>query len=233
MGRGLIHIAAALLLTLHALPAGAQQGVEQKLERMAAGQLARLCPDCSVTVEARWIPDRLAEADTSEIGGLRLPASELPRGYLTAEVELESVENSSVQLQLHVSVRRKVPVAARRISAGEKLTAEIVRQRTMDLTRLRELPADVPGALEGREAARLIQEGSVILRSDLRRPAAVEPGDPVTMIYRSGGMEIHLSCTARQARADGQSLRLYCSETGKDYVGILINSSKARWEKTL
>lgn len=231
MGRGLIHIAAALLLTLHAFPAGAQQGVEQKLERMAAEQLARLCPDCSVRVEARWIPDRLAGSDTSEIGGLRLPASELPRGYLNAEAELDSEENTAVQL--HVSVKRKVPVATRRISAGEKITPEIVRQRTMDLTGLRELPADLQGALEGREAARLIQEGSVILRSDLRRPASVEPGDPVTLIYRSGGMEIHLSCTARQARADGQSVRLHCSETGKDYVGTLINSSKARWEKTL
>lgn len=233
MGRGLIHIAAALLLTLHAFPAWAQQGVEQKLERMAAEQVAHLCPDCTVRVETRWLPDRLAGSDTSEISGLRLPASELPRGYLTAEAELESEENSTAQLQLHVSVRRQVAVAARRIGAGEKITAEIVRQRTMDLTRLRELPADLPDALEGREAARLIQEGSVILRSDLRRPAAVEPGDPVTMIYRSGGMEIHLSCTARQARADGQSVRLHCSETGKDYIGTLINSSKARWEKTL
>lgn len=228
-----IHIAAILLLTLTALPAGAQQGVESRLERLTADRMEKICPDCEVSVETRWISDRLAGADSSEIGSVRLPATELPRGYLTAEVAMDGSGESPESVQLYVEVRKKVPVALRRIGSGESIDREFVEYREMDITMLRELPAGDSGDLEGKAAARFLPEGSVLLRSDIKLPAAVEPGDPITLIYRRNGMEIQISCTARQAKAAGESIRLYSRETGENYMGTLINANEAEWERTL
>lgn len=230
-----IGIPAILAALFAAVPAAtAQQPVKEKLERMAADRVAERCPGCQITAEARWMPDILSRADSSGLRDLRLPASGLSRGYLSGEVTWEREgENRTSSVQFHIALTADVPVAIQRIGMGETLENGQFEMRRRDITNLRELPVWEPGTLQGKQASRMISEGDVILRTDISRPASVEPGDPVSMHYRGEGMAITIATTAREAKAPGEQIRLFSRETGKTYIAILINANEAEWERTL
>ncbi|MDZ7772904.1 MAG: flagellar basal body P-ring formation chaperone FlgA [Balneolaceae bacterium] len=232
LNTGILALLAAALLA-SAPTAAAQQPVKEKLERMAAQRVAKSCHGCEIAAETRWMPNILARADSSRIRELRLPASELSRGYLTGEVTWErGGETQTSSVQLHIGVTASVPVATRRIGEGETLERGDYEMRRRDITRLRQLPA-VSDSLLDRQASRMIGESDVILRTDINRPASVTPGDPVSLHYRGEGMAITIATTAREAKAPGEKIRLFSRETGKTYIAILINANEAEWERTL
>ena len=82
-------------------------------------------------------------------------------------------------------------------------------------------------------AARLLREGRVLRRDDLRRAYAAETGATVVMRYQRGGLTFDLSCKARRAGHLNDTIRLYSSETGKTYRARLTGPGTAEWIETL
>lgn len=212
----------------------AQSVAEQKIGGLATQQVLSFCSTCQVEIESKWMPDEIARLDSTQIKQLQFSEVGLPKGYQNANVFFtDDGESKSAQVQLFVDLKRKLPVVNKRIERNQTITADDLTWRILDITRMKEFPIASIQKITGNAAGRLIPKGNVILNTDLQQVPIIEVGDNIKMVYRETGIEVALDCTARQARAKGEEIRVYSRETRKTYIGKVLTPSKVKWKKTL
>ncbi len=139
------------------------------------------------------------------------------RGRFRAVVEAVAGDGSRATLVLvgELRVLVPVPVPRRPVPAGTRLEAgmlEVVERP------LRTLPAEVVrdvGALLGLETRRRLPAGRPVRRDDVGPPRLVRRGDPVTVVYRSGALELLLTARALEDGGLGQVVRLINPDSGR------------------
>jgi flagella basal body P-ring formation protein FlgA len=213
----------------------AQSAAEQKIGGLATQQVLSFCSSsCEVEVKSKWMPDKIAGLDSAQIKQLQFNEVGLPKGYQTVNVFFaDDGETKSAQMQLFVELKQKLPVVNKRIERNQTITQNDLTWRILDITRMKKFPIAKVEEITGKAAGRLISKGNVILNSDLQQAPIIEVGDNIQMVYREGGIEVALDCTARQARAKGEQIRVFSRETRKTYIGKVLTPSKVIWEKTL
>jgi flagella basal body P-ring formation protein FlgA len=100
----------------------------------------------------------------------------------------------------------EVPVLNRTVERGESLSAS-------DFSTEQRPVASARGAIGatatgGMEAKRRLTAGSIVRESDLARPQAVRRGEPVSIVYRVGGLSISTQGRALGAGAVGDPVRV-------------------------
>ncbi|MCG6117717.1 MAG: flagellar basal body P-ring formation protein FlgA [Aquimonas sp.] len=178
----------ALFTTLFLLlPVHAVASAFEPVDRIIAAAVAAVAPDAARN------PDVRAEASLDP--GLRMPAC--PEG-LSAHVGSRGVAEvacsgaSGWRLFVPVRVTRLEPVLVlmRPVAAGQTITPDLLEVDKRNTSTLSGQALAVPEQAVGQMAARGLMAGSILVSGDLRSPRLVRRGDRVTLVARSGGLEV-------------------------------------------
>lgn len=146
-----------------------------------------------------------------------LPACEAPEPFLPGNnrrllgrvaVGIRCSDGQVRYLQARVAAYGSYWVAARRISAGSRVSEAMIEAREGDLARLpREAILDPTQALD-RVTTRSLAKGTVLQATQLRTPSLVHRNRPVTVEARGQGFRITRHGQALQDGAMGESVRI-------------------------
>lgn len=180
-------LALAVLATALLLPRQAPANGFEPVDRIIAAAVGAVAPD------ATGNPDVRAEASLDP--GLRMPAC--PEG-LSAHVGNRGVAevacNGATGWRLFVPVRvtrlEPVLVLVRPVAAGQAITPDVLAVEKRNTSTLSGPALALPEQAVGQLAARGLMAGSVLSAIDLQSPRLVRRGDRVTLVARSGGLEV-------------------------------------------
>lgn len=133
-------------------------------------------------------------AEAALDAALRLPKCAQPLEATTNAGGTAEVGCPGAGWRLYVPVRvqrfQPVLVLTRSVTAGTPLDASLVAIEKRDVARLGAGTLADPAQAVGRVARRPLGAGSVLSPQDLSSPAAVRRGDAVTLVARSGPIEV-------------------------------------------
>lgn len=208
--------------------------IRELILEMAQASLAeRYDPEqVRFNLQARWIPGQLTRKSPDQILSVD-PVGRVER-YTTFEVScLEGSRKNLVQIQLAVEMEQRVPVAVRRIPAGETLDPGDLDIRWVSVATLDSRLVRHPEELDGKRLRRTLAPGEAVREVDIAGDDLIESGDPVTLIFERHGIRVELEAEARQSGAVDEEIRLYSSETRKRYIGRIVRPGVAIWQQTL
>ena len=209
---------------------GIMQHINTYLSTHYSGQDLRLHP------ELKWAPPSIKNNSAAEVVSVKYSGrNKVPRGYEAFEVTVkDSLAGSRTdRVQVYVAVERFLPVASRRIQRGDSISEENAHMAWVDVTRpVRDLITSIE-SVEGQVAAAVINAGDLFTAHNIRSTPVVFAGEAVNLLYNPGGIQVQLSCIARQDGGIGDEIRLYSQETGKTYLGQVVNKSTVKWKSTL
>jgi len=205
-----------LLIALAAgLPAAAlraQPGSFEPVERIAAAAVAAVAPDAGqrpgVTAEASLDPG-LSMPECSD----GLSAHVGHRGV--AEVSCAGPMAWKIFVPVKVIRLGEALVLVRPLAAGQTVSADMLRLEPRDLAGLASGALTDPAQAIGRVASRSLTAGSPLMAPDLKSPRLIRRGDQVTLVARSGGLEV---------RSAGRAL----GDAGEDEQVSVENASSRR-----
>lgn len=117
----------------------------------------------------------------------------------------------------------EIPVLAHAVARGDIVSAADFE--------LKSTPAAqgvgilMPIAAAGREAARSLSAGLPVRPADLISPRLVRRGEPVTIVWRSGGLAITSSGRALTSGGQGDFVRVVTASTNRTLDAIVSGSS--------
>ena len=214
-----------------AIPLGAT--VQRRTTRVGSEQVegairSRLQADIPEGQRLRIdFPDGVpAFEDLALAGGLKV----LPKGEEAVAVQVRDGDTVVASQRVPVAVQRQrhIAVADSELRSGHKIADGEVRMawKTVggDQWRHFEAAADVVDAwLRGS-----IEEGEPFRRSNLRLPADVRPGDPVSLIFQGDKLRLEAPGTIRQEAAVGEVTAVENRDSGERVYARLIGPNEAR-----
>lgn len=218
-----------ILLTISGYLNHVEGKVEKKIIDLSEQYLEELYHESEFEVKVKWMPPGLKSKDASIIEKINFRKRELPRGLTSIEVMAGS---EVFPIQLEITVLTSLPVAAKLLRAGDEFSSDDVITRKIDVTRLQELPVTDLGNGTW-TAKRDIQPGSPFFERDIQKGEVLTRGQQVKLLYDAAGVDIEMNCEIRRQAAPGESVILYCEDTGKRYKAILNENKTATWIKTL
>lgn len=164
----------------------------QRIESVAiAAVTAQLPATAQVTggsIDSRLRLPVCAEAPVAEPPTLR-------GGSATVAVRC-SAPAWTLYVPLQISDLRAVVVTARAAARGEAVADALLSLQIRDVAKLPFGYFDSPDAVRGYELRRAVAAGTVLTPNDALPPRLVRRGEAVTLIGRSGGLEVRASGTA-------------------------------------
>ena len=183
-------------------------------------QFKSVCADCEfeLTNLSTPVAAKLAEGAT---WNLRMK-SELPKGSFSypVEVTVGDVPAQTYWVSGQLTIRRKVPVAAREIAVGERIQPEDLITQLKDVTFASDAPVLVSELSSG-VAARQIPAGAIVFRSSLRRELAIKQGDVVKVETGSDEWQISLDGVSQSSGYVGDQIKVKIPSTSKIIAGVL------------
>lgn len=178
------------------------------------------------TVDAVYVPRMVrvpsgrVSFEASAPGGVRYWGST----SVFLNIIVDDVPFRQVKCQFRVRLFDRVAVAARLISPGQPIRALDFRLEEREVgIRSGRFIGDEAEIL-GRIVSRPVNAGTPILRSMLRQPVVVEPGSPVKLIAKIGGVEVRMDGIALQSGRIGESIRVRNTESKKVLRGRVIDA---------
>lgn len=177
-----------------------------------------LCMDCRLRFENLSLP----RVDGLRDWSLRAKA-ELPRGSFSIPVELIRANGSPLPAWIsgRVVIERKVPVARKMMTMGERLAAQDVAWEYRDTA----LAFDgLPQAEElvGKRMRQGIRAGEILWRSLLEKEKALHRGELVQVRTREAGWEVSMSLVSQQDAYLGDVVTLKNAKTGNSLTGEVV-----------
>ncbi len=122
-----------------------------------------------------------------------------------------------------------VIIPTRVIYPGEVISADMLEEVPLrrQVRNLASLTLDW-SQIEGKVARRTLLPGRMIPVSSFRDAWLVEPGKPVQVVFRHGGLEISLSGVPLQAGAAGEIVRVRNMDSGSVFTGIVMGDGTIR-----
>jgi flagellar basal body P-ring formation protein FlgA len=122
----------------------------------------------------------------------------------------------------HVSVKRSVPILARRLESGT-----VIGTNDLDWMEIPEerISADIvtePSQLIGRELRRDSPEGEVLRSRDIMPPRLVQRGSLVTMKIETPYILVTAQGKAQQDGAEGETIRVMNTQSNRVVEGVVI-----------
>lgn len=183
------------------------------------------------TLSARWIPGSLLKVQPEHIGSVKLQGKVEP--YTNFEVlyrDGNTVEQA--QIQLKVEAEQKLPVPNQRMMSGQTIEPGDLSWRWVEVRMGRDEPVRNMEELTGKTLRRTVNPGQPIYYSEISTPFLVEAGEDVDLIFTEFGIQITLTCEARQSGAIDEEIQIYCKEIRNKYLGKVSGPGEALWQKT-
>lgn len=193
-------------------------------------------PSLRLKADVKWVPSSIKNDPSVEIVSVKYTGrNKIPRGYEPFQVTIkDSLTGSRTdRMQVFVAVEQYLPVASRRIQRGDSIDGENAHLAWFDVTRGNQNWITSLESVEGQVAESIINAGNPFTLSNIGSMPVVFAGDTINLLYSPGGLQVQLTCVARQDGAVGERIRLYSQETGKIYLGEVINNSTVKWKSTL
>jgi flagella basal body P-ring formation protein FlgA len=193
----------------------------EDIENNLKEQFKLLCGSCEFEISGLSIPaigDRIPSNSTWAIR----TRPELPKGSFSYSLEVshEDATRRLFWVTGTLTVRKSVPVAARALATGERVSAEDFVMRTKDVTFATDVAAttaDFGASIVGRQIA----AGEIIWKNHLRREMAVKMGDPVRVMVGNEAWQISTDGIAQGAGYVGDAIRVKIPRTQKVVSGLL------------
>lgn len=114
-------------------------------------------------------------------------------------------------------------VAAKGIKGGEVLSPEALEIQLVEYKRSYGRCFSDIGEVVGMKSAKSIKKGQPITDRNIERPYLVERGDRVTVVVRSGGVEVEIEGIALESGFQGSRIRVRVPKFRKDIEAVVIN----------
>ncbi len=174
-----------------------------------------LCVDCKLEIEGLGLPAVQGVRDWN----LKIKA-ELPRGSFSVPVEIVRLDQAPVSAWIsgRLIAKRKVPVAKRSLSTGERV-------QTADFTwEFRDTSFAVDGVppaedIVGRKSKMGVRAGDILWASQLEKEKAIHRGEMVQVKSGQGLWEVSMTVVAQQDAVIGDIINLKNPKTNSILVG--------------
>jgi flagella basal body P-ring formation protein FlgA len=213
------------LLLAGALPADAQPRGPESAVDDAPAVAASTAAAVAAAVAERWAVDsaviRLEWGAGPALpeGRIRLLGSGATGSFVAEVTGADEVKRRRVR----AGVRREVAVAARDLPRGVTLAAGDIALRDTLVWR----PGEDPSVEAGWVTARRIRAGATLARPAVAPPAAVVAGRPVTLVWRSGELEVTTRAVAAGTAAVGARVAVR-TESGRRLWGVAVSPDRVR-----
>lgn len=197
----------ATLAALAALPpAVSAQAIEspQRIEAVAIAAVAARLP-LTAKVSGGSLDPRLRLDACADPPVAEPPAVRNANATVTVRC---SAPAWTVYVPVRISDLRPVLVLARAAARGEVLSASLLSVQERDVAQLPFGYFEDVEAVSGHELRRPLAAGAVLTPNDAQPPRLVRRGEAVTVIGRSGGIEIRAAGTAIGDGARGERIRV-------------------------
>jgi flagella basal body P-ring formation protein FlgA len=221
-----------VLLAIFLLPGLTMAENFQSLDSIhAAARQFLLDQDASLTeegarLESGKLDSRLRLRQCSQALEGFLPAGGRTIGNITVGVRCADDAPWSLYVPVRVSVYRDVVVAAELLSRGSVLTADDVRLASVDLA---ELPhgylLDISDSI-GKKLKRRLQAGTALTPMALEQPQIIKRGQRVTILARSGRMEVRMAGKALDHGAVGKRIGVVNLSSKQKLEGVVTESGE-------
>ena len=223
---------ALFLLAFAGTNARAQDVAAEVEERVKVALKDRFdVEDRSIQVEAYRLSEAVPDSFSLQLSGWDV----FPTGR--RQIRLLPLSKGGPTGWALLRIRRfdSVWVADKTIRQGESITSGELSRQWLEVTELTRPPLSPSlfAKSEEVEAIRYLRKGRILREGDLRPPYALDIGNTINMLYKSGRIRMRLDCEARQPGRAGDVVRLYCPTTKSTYRAQLLSPSRATWIETL
>lgn len=203
--RNIQHALLAVFISLWSPVSIAQQGEVHALSNITETVKEYLVAEATAYDEAAEIEvgrldSRLRMARCQQPLDAFLPTGSRRLGKITVGVRCEGHKPWTVYVNASIKLMREVVVLAAPVSRNHRITARDLRMEKRDLAKLRSGYLTDPQEALGLQARSPLRAGYVLSHRVLAPPRLVRRGQTVTLLARSGGIEVR---SAGKALADG------------------------------
>lgn len=175
-------------------------------------------------------PQPLRGSVTVSVGKVRYVAGayrgSVENGTLTIPISILVDDKPQQVVDVTVKVKRKMRlvVATRTLEPRDTIAADDVMLVQMELPPGFSQPInDLKGAI-GKRAGRRILAEMPIAQGWLETPHAVNAREKVRLEQSFGALQVSTVVVARQSGAIGDTIRVYCEDTKKEFEVVIVNS---------
>lgn len=132
--------------------------------------------------------------------------------------------------QMPGQVPGQVLVLVRDVARGDVISADDLDWADAAAARLRGI--DQLDAVAGMEARRSLRAGQPVLATDIRAPAVIRKGDPVKLVYATGGVRISVDGVAQNEAAMGEGVRILNTYSRRTVDAVAAGAGEAHIHST-
>ncbi len=169
-------------------------------------------------------PDALVAPNVKEVKAIDIQTSKA--GHLSARIAATSDDGDSreVTVQARVEEYKEIPIAARGILRGHVVEPGDVVMARLNVAALPRDISDDSSRIIGLQTNADIPPGEVFRAKSLEVPMVVTSGQRITLMVRSGGLEVTASGEALESGAMGQAIKVRNVDSKRTVVGTIIDS---------
>lgn len=157
-----------------------------------------------------------------------LPSGGRDIGKVTVKVRCADSRPWSLHVPAIVSLHKNVMVAARPLSRGTLLTKSDVKLAKWDLARLTQGYIENLDHGLGMELKRNIAAGRPLTPASIKKPQIIKRGQRVSIIVRSGRMEVRMAGEALAQGAAGDRIRVVNLSSKQKLEGVVTPSGEVK-----
>lgn len=124
----------------------------------------------------------------------------------------------------------QVLVLIRDVARGDIISADDLDWADATAARLRGV--DQLEAVAGMEARRSLRAGQPVMATDIRAPAVIRKGDPVKLVYATGGVRISVDGVAQNEAAMGEGVRILNTYSRRTVDAVAAGAGEAHIHTT-
>jgi flagella basal body P-ring formation protein FlgA len=139
--------------------------------------------------------------------------------------------NPARQIAPSATSEGQVLILVRDVARGQVIAAADIEWADATTARAR---ADFPNgdAAVGMEARRQLKAGTPVLANDLKTPSVIRKGDPVKLVYSTGGVHLSVDGVAQNEAALGEPVRVLNTYSKRTVEAVASGHGEARIHST-
>ena len=157
-----------------------------------------------------------------------LPKGSRDIGQTTVGVRCTGSKAWSLHVPIRVSMYKNIAVSAKLLNRGQLLQKSDIKLKNVDLATLPQGYIDDLSDLIGQKLKRRLSPGTAFTPNSVEKPERVKRGQRVTILARSGSMEVRMTGKALAGGAIGDRIRVVNIKSKKKREGIITQSGEVK-----
>jgi len=179
-------------------------------------------------IHARELDSRLHLKACSQNLVAFLPRGSHLIGRTTVGIKCQDAQPWSIQVPVTVRVMKAIAVAAKLLPRDTILQPQDIRMKTIDLSTLPQGYIDQKQSLIGQKLKRLISAGVAFTPNIITPQDRVKRGQRVTILARSGSMEVRMAGRALTSGAVGEVVKVVNIASRQRREGVVTKSGEVQ-----